>query len=75
MALTCVALGLRAAVAAPHKGTSSPSTILTPGACDKVQLDSNGKVDTVSYMDGARVFRIGIDKDEDGKIERWESYD
>ena len=37
--------------------------------------DSNGKVDTVSYMDGTRVLRIEIDKDEDGKVERWEYYD
>ena len=26
-------------------------------------------------MDGARVVRIEIDKDEDGKIDRWEYYD
>jgi hypothetical protein len=37
--------------------------------------DADGKVDTVSYMDGARVLRIEIDKDEDGKIDRWEYYD
>src|SRR5205085_5944321 len=37
--------------------------------------DGNGKVDTVSYMDGARVLRIEIDKDEDGKVDRWEYYD
>lgn len=36
--------------------------------------DGNGKVDTTSYMDGARVLRIEIDKDEDGRIERWEYY-
>jgi hypothetical protein len=37
--------------------------------------DGNGKVDTVSHMDGTRVLWIEIDKDEDGKIERWEYYD
>jgi hypothetical protein len=36
--------------------------------------DKNGRVDTVSFMDGARVVRIEIDKDEDGRIERWEYY-
>src|SRR6188768_1381915 len=37
--------------------------------------DSDGKVDTVSYMDGPQVLRIEIDKDEDGKVDRWEYYD
>ncbi len=36
--------------------------------------DGNGKTDTVSYMNGAVVVRIEIDKDEDGKIDRWEYY-
>jgi hypothetical protein len=40
----------------------------------KYDSDGDGKVDTVSYMDGARVIRIEIDKDEDGKIDRWEHY-
>ena len=41
----------------------------------KYDSDGNGKDDTFSYMDGARVIRIEIDKDEDGKIDRWEYYD
>jgi hypothetical protein len=36
--------------------------------------DQDGKTDTVSYMDGSRVLRIEIDKDQDGKVERWEHY-
>jgi hypothetical protein len=46
------------------------------GQLEQLKYDSNrnGTVDTVSYMDGARVLRIEIDKDEDGKIERWEYY-
>jgi len=40
----------------------------------KYDSNANGIVDTWSYMDGARVIRIEIDKDEDGKIERWEYY-
>ena len=40
----------------------------------KYDSNGNGKVDTFSYMDGARVLRIEIDKDEDGKIDRWEYY-
>ena len=40
----------------------------------KYDSDGNGKVDTVSYMDGSRVVKIEIDKDEDGKVDRWEYY-
>jgi len=40
----------------------------------KYDSNGNGTIDTWSYMDGARVVRIEIDKDEDGKIDRWEYY-
>ncbi len=40
----------------------------------KYDSNGNGKIDTWSYMDGARVVRIEIDSDEDGKIDRWEYY-
>jgi hypothetical protein len=40
----------------------------------KYDSDGNGKVDTVSYMDGSRVVKIEIDKDEDGKVDRWDYY-
>jgi hypothetical protein len=40
----------------------------------KYDSDGDGKFDTVSYMDGARIVRIEIDRDEDGKVERWEYY-
>ena len=33
-----------------------------------------GKVDTWSYMDGARVVRIEIDTDDDGQVDWWEHY-
>ena len=36
--------------------------------------DGDGIYDTFSYMDGARIVRIEIDKNEDGKIDRWEHY-
>lgn len=41
----------------------------------KYDSDGNGKVDTLSYMDGARIVRIEIDRNEDGTIDRWEYYD
>ena len=40
----------------------------------KYDSNGNGVTDTWSYMDGTRVVRIEIDKDEDGKIDRWEYY-
>jgi hypothetical protein len=46
------------------------------GRLQQLRLDSdkNGTVDTVSFMDGTRLIRIEIDKDEDGRVERWEYY-
>jgi hypothetical protein len=41
----------------------------------KSDTNGNGKVDTVSHMDGTRVLRIDVDNDEDGKVDRWEYYD
>jgi len=41
----------------------------------KSDTNGNGKVDTVSHMDGTRVLRIDIDNDEDGRVDRWEYYD
>jgi hypothetical protein len=37
--------------------------------------DHDGKIDTTAYMDGAKILRVEIDKDEDGKTDRWEYYD
>jgi hypothetical protein len=46
------------------------------GKLTLLKYDSNkdGIVDTTSFMDGARVLWIEIDKDQDGKVERWEYY-
>jgi len=54
----------------------SPEYDKKTGKLHLLKYDSNGNgvVDTWSYMDGARVVRIEIDKDEDGKIDRWEYY-
>jgi hypothetical protein len=70
-----------AIVAAVGCGNDAPRRI-TPeydkktGKLTLLKYDSNGngRVDTWSYMDGARVVRIEIDKDEDGIIDRWEYY-
>ena len=37
----------------------------------KYDSKGTGKVDTWSYMDGARVVRIEIDSDDNGRIDRW----
>jgi hypothetical protein len=34
--------------------------------------NKNGTIDTWTYMDGTKVLRSEIDRDEDGKIDRWE---
>jgi hypothetical protein len=54
----------------------TPEYNKTTGKLQLLKYDSNGngKIDMWSYMDGARVVRIEIDKDEDGTIDRWEHY-
>jgi hypothetical protein len=46
------------------------------GRLQLVRFDSNnnGKLDTFRHMDGARLVRIDVDSNEDGRIERWEYY-
>jgi hypothetical protein len=48
----------------------------TSGKLSQLTVDTqkDGKPNIVSYMDGKRFVRIEIDKDEDGKIDRWEYY-
>src|SRR5204862_160595 len=54
----------------------TPEYDKTTGKLQLLKYDANGDgiTDTWSYMDGARVVRIEIDKDQDGKIDRWEYY-
>jgi hypothetical protein len=40
----------------------------------KYDANKNGRADAIGYMDGTRVLRVEIDRDEDGKVERWEYY-
>ena len=46
------------------------------GKLSQLTYDSNknGKPDSFSYMEGTKVLRVEVDKDEDGKIDRWEYY-
>jgi hypothetical protein len=61
---------------------NSPTAKLEPtynkktGRLERLKYDSDGDgiFDTFSYMDGPTVLRIEIDRDQDGKIDRWEYY-
>lgn len=46
------------------------------GRLERLEYDANadGRVDTWSYMDGARFVRIEVDRDGDGVVDRWEHY-
>ncbi len=39
-----------------------------------VDAKKDGKPNIISYMDGNKFLRIEIDRDEDGKVDRWEYY-
>jgi hypothetical protein len=57
---------------APPNATYSPKT----GRLETLAADANGngRIDTVSYMDGTRILRIELDLDENGQVERWDFY-
>jgi hypothetical protein len=46
------------------------------GTLSQLTVDAikDGKPDVYSYMNGTKFLRIEIDKNEDGKIDRWEYY-
>jgi hypothetical protein len=48
----------------------------TTGRLERLTYDADkdGIIDTWTYMDGTKVLRSEIDKNEDGKIDRWEYY-
>ena len=72
--LTALIVGCRAGPA--NEKPITPEYDTKTGKLRLLKYDSNGngKADTFSYMDGSRVLRIEIDKDEDGTIDRWEHY-
>jgi len=61
---------------AGSRGQAKPVYDKQTGKLALVTLDSkaDGKIDTWSYMDGARIVRIEIDRDGDGRVDRWEYY-
>ena len=46
------------------------------GRLERLDYDTrnSGRIDTRCYMDGTRILRIEIDRDDDGKVDRWEYY-
>src|SRR5262245_28915995 len=72
---------LGALVTACQKPASSDGRVQasydkTSGRLNQVTVDAakDGKPNIFSYMNGTKFIRIEIDKDEDGKIDRWEYY-
>ena len=59
------------------KATTKPTYDNKTGRLKELTFDSNrnGRIDTWTEMDGSRPVRSRIDRDEDGKIDRWEYYD
>jgi hypothetical protein len=72
---------LAAACSSPErereKAGIRPTYDKTTGKLTELTYDSNhnGRVDTWTEMDGARPLRTRIDRNEDGKLDRWEYYD
>ena len=77
--------GLVLVIAAPYSKCGTTRSVNThvravydkqTGRLQELIYDSNnsGKPDTWSYMDGTKVVRIEIDKNEDGLVDRWEYY-
>ena len=62
--------------AARAKATTQASYDLTKGKLAEITYDKNknGRIDTWTKMDGATPVSSRIDTNEDGKIDRWETY-
>jgi hypothetical protein len=60
-----------------EKAGIKPTYDKTTGRLKELTYDSNhnGRVDTWTDMDGALPLRTRIDRNEDGKLDRWEYYD
>lgn len=72
-----LALALAAACSTPTDGEKSiaeydPET----GRLRRLTVDvnGNGRNDSVSHMDGTRINRVELDLDENGKLDRWDFY-
>lgn len=76
--LTIVALSACASPEADRlKETTRPTYDPNTGRLKELTYDgnANGRIDTWTDLDGTRALRSRIDRDEDGKVDRWEYYD
>ncbi|HET7694580.1 MAG TPA: hypothetical protein VFK57_02655 [Vicinamibacterales bacterium] len=78
--LLCAALACPACSDSGHaraRETTRPTYDKATGRLKELTYDANrnGTIDTWTEMDGARPVRSRIDRDEDGRIDRWEYYD
>ena len=79
--LVLLAAVLAAACSDPDKERLKQTTIPTydksTGKLKELTYDmnKNGKIDTWTEMNGAKPVLTRMDRDEDGKIDRWEYYD
>ncbi|HUF48092.1 MAG TPA: hypothetical protein VMM93_09760 [Vicinamibacterales bacterium] len=57
-------------------GTATPVYNKETGRLERLESDTNhdGRVDTIAHMDGVRLTFIEIDRDFDGRSDRWEYY-
>jgi hypothetical protein len=57
--------------------TTRPTYDKATGKLKELTYDANqnGRIDTWTEMDGTRPLRSRIDRDEDGRLDRWEYYD
>ncbi len=71
------ASGCSAPERGPAKNALKPTYDAATGRLKELAYDANGngRPDTWTEMDGTRPLRSRVDRDEDGKVERWEYYD
>jgi hypothetical protein len=60
----------------PLAGTATPIYNEATGALEQLVSDTNqdGRIDTRAHMDGVRLKHIEVDRDFDGRFDRWEYY-
>lgn len=56
--------------------TATPVYSKETGRLEQITSDRDldGKIDTRAFMDGTRIIRIEIDRNGDGRVDRWEYY-
>lgn len=78
LSAVCLAAGCgQDSGAARAEATTKPTYDPATGRLTQLTYDANkdGVIDTWTDMDGKRPLRSRIDRDQDGRIDRWEYYD